>query len=225
MIERDLYVVLGVDPEESDQGIRSAFRDLAKRYHPDRVGEGGAAAFREIEGAFRVLSDGEQRRDYDGVIGQREPSRVTTSAPRVASHVEPLIPDQTSLRRGGSDIGPSAEALFGRVARNFNGLSVPKAERLEPLDVQLVLSPWEAEEGGTFVIGIPVFSRCPSCSGHGRTLLLQCVACAGQGLIEGERGVTLDLPPNVDERASFVVRLDELGIRNLILRVRVRIAS
>src|SRR5262249_21379704 len=152
MVERNLYVVLGVDPTESAQGIRAAFRDLAKRYHPDRVGEGGAAAFHEIAEAYRVLSDSEERRYYDDSL---ERSRRAERGMAWAE-AEPLIPESTSLRRGAGAIGPSADALFDRMARNFNGIHVPKAERLEALDVQLVMSPADAASGGIYRIGVPI---------------------------------------------------------------------
>src|SRR5262245_66280565 len=89
MIERNLYVVLGVEPTETAQGIRSAFRDLAKRYHPDRVGDAGASAFREIDEACRVLSDSAERRQYDDSL---EPSSSADAHARWDG-IGPLVPE------------------------------------------------------------------------------------------------------------------------------------
>jgi molecular chaperone DnaJ len=44
MITKDYYAILGVSPMESPSGIREAFRELAKRYHPDRIGPQGTPA-------------------------------------------------------------------------------------------------------------------------------------------------------------------------------------
>jgi curved DNA-binding protein CbpA len=62
MAPRNYYVVLGVASDETEHGVRTAFRDLAKRYHPDRIGPRGAAPFREIAEAYEVLGDPERRR-------------------------------------------------------------------------------------------------------------------------------------------------------------------
>ncbi len=48
MMTMDYYVILGVSRTESTSGIREAFRDLVKRYHPDRVGPQGARFFRTL---------------------------------------------------------------------------------------------------------------------------------------------------------------------------------
>lgn len=65
--ERDLYAVLGVARSADEGAIRKAYRQLARRYHPD-VNPGDRAAedrFKEISHAYDVLSDPEKRRDYD----------------------------------------------------------------------------------------------------------------------------------------------------------------
>jgi curved DNA-binding protein len=64
---RDYYGVLGVPPEASAEEIRTAFRRLARRHHPDaRPGDAAAAErFKEISEAYDVLSDPEKRRAYD----------------------------------------------------------------------------------------------------------------------------------------------------------------
>jgi DnaJ-class molecular chaperone len=55
---------------EDDDSFRHAFHELAKHYHPDRVGPGGTPFLREIAEAYRVLSDFERKNDYD--LGLRD---------------------------------------------------------------------------------------------------------------------------------------------------------
>ena len=59
------YEVLGVDKNASDAEIKSAFRKLAKQYHPDNKETGDEAKFKEIGEAYAVLSDENKRRQYD----------------------------------------------------------------------------------------------------------------------------------------------------------------
>lgn len=66
MNKRDYYEVLGVDKNASDADIKSAFRKLAKKYHPDVCKEENAAEkFKEAQEAYAVLSDPEKRKQYD----------------------------------------------------------------------------------------------------------------------------------------------------------------
>ena len=66
MAKRDYYDVLGVDKSASDAEIKSAFRKLAKKYHPDLNKEPDAAEkFKEAQEAYAVLSDESKRKQYD----------------------------------------------------------------------------------------------------------------------------------------------------------------
>ena len=65
--KRDYYEVLGVSKTASDSELKSAYRKLAKKYHPDvNPGDKEAEAkFKEATEAYSVLSDAEKRRQYD----------------------------------------------------------------------------------------------------------------------------------------------------------------
>src|SRR5690349_24247099 len=61
---KDYYKTLGVDRSADDKAIKTAYRKLARKYHPD-VNKGAAERFKEISEAYTVLSDPEKRKRYD----------------------------------------------------------------------------------------------------------------------------------------------------------------
>lgn len=67
MTKRDYYDILGVKKEAKDQEIKSAYRKLAKKFHPDANPNNAEAEklFKEVTEAYNVLSDAEKRRLYD----------------------------------------------------------------------------------------------------------------------------------------------------------------
>jgi DnaJ-class molecular chaperone len=95
----DYYSILGVDPAADLRAIRSAFRRLARRYHPDVAkGRHVVKRFLVIREAYDVLSDPEKRQEYDRLISKpvvaSRPSDKRATAPgrRTAAPVEPSAP-------------------------------------------------------------------------------------------------------------------------------------
>ena len=68
----NLYLVLGVAPNATDEEIKKVYRSLAMRYHPDRNQAPGAEArFKSITKAYEVLSDPVQREEYNQTLNHR----------------------------------------------------------------------------------------------------------------------------------------------------------
>src|SRR6478736_6508603 len=67
--DKDFYKVLGVSKDVSDADLKKTYRKLARKYHPDsNPGDAAAEAkFKEISEAYSVLSDTEQRAEYDQI--------------------------------------------------------------------------------------------------------------------------------------------------------------
>ena len=87
MSEADFYQVLGIKRTASSDEIRSAFRDLVKRYHPDLFStaaekEQATEKLRLINEAYAVLGTPQRRRDYDQSFAQKPQARVRTRQPR-----------------------------------------------------------------------------------------------------------------------------------------------
>lgn len=83
----DYYRLLGIPPDADQQRIRSAYRSLAKRFHPDtnRGSEAAAELFRQVNNAYRILSDPARRVRYDEELAKRQQSRPTPAAKPTAN--------------------------------------------------------------------------------------------------------------------------------------------
>ena len=226
MENKDYYIILGVSRSESGSGIHKAFRNLAMTYHPGRLGPEGTRRFQDITEAYRVLSDPQKRRDYNKSLHQAEeeikiePRSVKTYE---RTEPEPLIPEPISIMRDFQAVRPSFEEMFDRLVRNFTGIRVPKGERIQELNVEVILTPDEASTGGTASLAVPVFYTCPFCGGSGQDWLFPCIHCWEQGIVEDEETVKIRISAMVKDGTIYEIPLKGLGIHNFHLRVHVRI--
>jgi molecular chaperone DnaJ len=227
MARKDYYLILGVSRSENFLGIQEAFRELAKRFHPDRAGPAETSRFQDIQEAYEVLSNPEKRKLYNRELDQDEMRADSPPEPifsRPSYRPEPLIPKPMSMLYDFETIRPSFEPLYERFLRNFTGEGIPKAERLEGLNVEVILSPEEAARGIVVPVGVPVFYDCPQCGGSGRDWLFPCVNCQTQGTIEVEKTIRVGIPPMVSDRTIIEVPIRGLGVHNFYLRLHIRIA-
>ena len=233
---KNYYTILGILPTASSKDIRGAYRKRAKELHPDYYGE-NSRPFLEIQEAYGVLSDPENRQKYDRSLqdlfshsipihrAEAEPLRRDRYGP------EPLrSPDRRVHRRGVRldsfrTVRPSMEEVLDRLWRNFDSTPSYKSERLQNLGLEIVLTPEEALSGGQMEIVLPARIRCPRCGGSGAVGFYECRQCAGSGSILGEAPVIVNIPPGVLDGSQRIVSLRSLGIRDVYVSILFRISS
>lgn len=222
MEARNLYGVLGVPRTENTSGIRHAFRELAQRYHPDRAGAQDAPFFQDIVEAYRVLSDRQRRSSYDRGLGDAAGVSIFTRPPITPPfhpEPEPLVPMRMSLFRDFHVTTPSFDEVFDHFFRGFTEPSMPKSQRLDALNLQLLLSSDEAARGGALWLGVPVFYPCRACLGSGYTGSYACLSCDTHGMVEEEEEVRIVIPAMARDGTVLGIPLRGLGINNLYLQL------
>ncbi|MCW9049170.1 MAG: J domain-containing protein [Deltaproteobacteria bacterium] len=102
------YLLLGIPPEANHRHIKAAYRSLAKRFHPDRNkgSETAAELFRQVNLAYRVLSNPKLRELYDKKLALQ-------SAPGQASKSAPISPAENDPQKFKKFINSLLDALFG----------------------------------------------------------------------------------------------------------------
>jgi DnaJ-class molecular chaperone len=220
---KDYYLILGIPRNESAAGVRAAYRDLVKQHHPDVAGAGGARRFRDLVEAYEVLSDPDRRRHYNDDLRESERARTPTVLQKAKA--EPAVPPAPSIFDRPEGLQPSLEEFLDRYVRNFTGIGVPKAEREEGLNIEVVLTPEEAMRGGVLPVTLPVYEQCPVCHGSGEDWLFPCLECRAQGLVERRETVRVKISPQVKSGTVLELPLRGLGIHNFYLRVHVLIGD
>jgi molecular chaperone DnaJ len=225
MAQRNFYTILGVPRRATPDTIRTAYRALAKRHHPDRVGLAGVSRFRDVVEAYEILSDPERRRAYNEELGIAETSESLAAEPiRTQSQreAEPLVSEAISIPRALHTSRPSVEEEFlDWTARHFKGFRVPKSGRAEHLNLEVILSQDEADRGGILPVSVPTFVPCPFCGGTGRDWLYPCVSCRAQGIIQEEETIRIRIPGMVRDGTIWELLLAGAGV---CLQIHIRVA-
>jgi molecular chaperone DnaJ len=212
---RDYYDVLGVSPGAGADEIKRAYRQLARRYHPDISGDDRAAAFVEAAHAYEILGDARRRRAYDA-------ARTASISPslRRESHADWLA-DEVAI-----DF-PSVSDLLDRMRHSFFGRGQHGSHgsdgALGDLSAEIILNAFEARHGTVVPLGVPVRRTCPHCGGRGETWEGWCDLCGGCGDIGGFHEVELRVPAGVREGARFRFSVMPTGAPHTIVDVTISI--
>lgn len=174
MAKKDYYETLGVSKTASADEIKSAYRKLAKKYHPDLNKTPEAQAkFKEINEAYEVLGDQQKKANYDKFGSAEGPQGM---------NFDDIFGGGSGAGMGGfGDIFENIFGAFGGGARRSKIM-----EKGEDINLQISISFEEAIKGVTREIEIMRYEKCPECSGTGArngTAYDACPECGGTGRV------------------------------------------
>jgi len=223
---KSYFAILEVTSNATPVEIHSAYRRLAKEYHPDRYG-GGGEPFRRIQEAYAILGDPVKRGAYEKTLSnvpvRRAPALNSNPEP------EPLIPESSHVDMGAispirsfETISPSFDEMYDWLWKNFSTVEPSKSGRVQNLTLEVPLTKEQALRGGNARVLVPARTMCPTCDGYGHIGYYDCHRCAGEGAISGEVPISVSFPPGLAKDHSVVIPLDRLGIRNLHVTVQFR---
>jgi len=227
---KDYYKTLGVDRTADDKAIKTAYRKLARKYHPD-VNRGNAERFKEISEAYTVLSDPEKRKRYDTLgpdweryaqagagaeAGGRSPFEgrnvrftQTGDAGGFSDFFRTIFGDLGGFGRSGR--GGTSEFEFTDLGDLGGGGFAAGGVRGSDVEAGIELTLEEAFNGTRKTVSLELDEPCPECGGSGNINRRPCPRCHGSGWVKAARNLDVKIPAGVDTGSRVRVAAEGAG--------------
>ena len=223
MAKRDYYEVLGVGREAGDQEVKSAYRKMALKYHPDRNPNDKEAEdrFKEAAEAYSVLSDSQKRATYNQ-FGHEGLSGAGGFNPEAFTDFADIFGDffgfgdlfggtggrRRNQAQRGADLRYDLEIGFEDAVFGLNTeIKFPRLELCsrcngrgsEPGTGPTTCTTCGGRGQVRYQQGFFAVSRtCSACRGTGQIISHPCTRCRGEGRTRAERKLKVNIPPGVD---------------------------
>jgi DnaJ-class molecular chaperone len=206
---KDYYAILGVPKDAVAKDIKSAYRKLARKWHPDANPDNAKAAeekFKDIQEAYEVLGDSEKRSKYDVLGSDWQRAAQNAASQRAGASAGP------GAGFGGANFGEASgfSDFFDMFFQNMGGRRAPGGgptpgfrtrtqQRGEDLETTLDLTLGEAYAGGSKSVALQIEDVCPRCGGSGTLNNRVCTECGGRGRVVQTKRFDVTIPKGVRE--------------------------
>ncbi|WP_431219200.1 DnaJ C-terminal domain-containing protein [Leifsonia xyli] len=222
--DKDFYKVLGVSKDVSEAELKKTYRKLARKYHPDsNPGDTAAEAkFKEISEAYSVLSDPEERKEYDQIRAMGSGARFTAPGSGAQGGFDDVFggmfgqggQQQYTFQQGGGfdDVfgGLFGNGRFGQTSGGFRGYGGPTRGR--DVTAHTTIDFVTATRGETITLqasdGKPIKVKIPAGVADGQKIKLR-----GKGQPSPDGGEAGDIVLTVTVRKHPVFERDGLNLR------------
>ncbi|OHD68134.1 MAG: hypothetical protein A2W19_01945 [Spirochaetes bacterium RBG_16_49_21] len=214
----DFYTIFNVSNTAEEAEIKTAFRALIKRYHPDTSSlksENLTDKLDLIIRGYRILMDMDQRIEYDRLLhGSRR-----------------------SDGSGYSIISKKRVKYSATLSDMLKARFLPRGMKRKDIllnfgqDIEIFVTPVEALKGAVAYIDLPARMTCPLCRGSHAKVQSRCHVCGGVGRIHTTAQLAVSIPPHVDDSTYIDVDLikirpDKLTSFNLrSLRIKITVSG
>lgn len=209
---KDYYRILGVPKNADDKAIKTAYRRLARKHHPDVAkGKESATRFQEVAEAYEVLGDPEKRKRYDTLGPDWHRFAEAGAGGRGSSDGSPF--GQGEVRFGsGEGFSDFFRTIFGDIGGRRARGGFREADFVDlgdlgagvgsgrggDVETGIELTLEEAFTGVSRSLSLELDEPCSTCGGAGHVNGKPCPKCRGGGWARGRRNLEVKIPAGVD---------------------------
>lgn len=214
---QDYYEILGVKREATEKEIKSAYRKLARKWHPDlHTGKQKSEAeekFKKINEAYEVLSDPEKRAKYDRLGSNWRNGQDFQPPPDGDENVRFYSTGDFpggGFQGGAGGFSDFFETLFGGGFARTGQASAPRRprgqQRGHDVETEIELPLEEAYHGASKTIQLSTGAICTECGGTGAKERGFCPRCGGTGQIPDTKTLEVKIPAGIQDGGSIRLR-------------------
>lgn len=205
---KDYYQILGVPKNAPEKDVKSAYRRLARKWHPDANPDSQQAAeekFKEIQEAYEVLGDPDKRRKYDmlGSNWQQAARQAEQQRRYRNTQNETFNFNFGDFGGGAATGGPSGfsdffDMFFSGIGKR-NTAQSSGLRRGQDLETTIELNLRDVYDGGKKAVSLQVEDVCPRCRGTGTDRGQLCMNCHGTGHLITNKKFEVTIPKGIGE--------------------------
>lgn len=217
---KDLYKILNLTYEASKDEIKTAYKKLAKMYHPDVAGSNGDIdKFKEIKEAYDILSDDESRKKYDVLRGfYRQKLEKETNQKNIKNKYDEYLKQAKKNAEKQDSFSDSINDALDSLFHTKNGRKNQSGDTKKTINgtdinLDINISCFEAITGTNRKINILHTQPCPNCEGRIFINGAKCNMCGGSGVISLQKKINVKIPKDVKHGSK--IRVKNEGNRGL----------
>ena len=196
-LDKNLYEILGVEKNATQEEIKLAYRKLMRKYHPDiNKSKDSGEIFSEIRSAYDILSDFQKRELYDIKCGIKFVKEEQET-------IEEEIPTPEKEEKSKSFMKSLSEIIEGIFVNSKNNDT--KNQKGEDIYANVTISSKEAVFGTSRIINIMQTKLCPNCEGKRFINDALCPLCKGSGEISTHKKINANIPSNVKNNSKIKI--------------------
>ncbi len=214
---KNYYEILGVTVDSSTAEIKSAYRKLARKYHPDiNKEESAIEKFKDITEAYETLSNEKEREQYNTLKGYFRTEQTTTSSQKAEETYREAQSKSTKYqsqfensttpkepKKNDKSIIKSVKYWFAKLKKHKRAKDNQKPKKGDNITTDIAITPDEVITGSKRIINIRTTLTCPKCFGHRFVNGGKCSECGGKGDITRTKKITVTIPKGVKDGAKL----------------------
>lgn len=219
-VRKNYYEILGVTPDSDVHDVKSAYKKLARKYHPDvNKAPESSQKFKDVLEAYEVLSDEKKRKQYDMVNGFYKTPKQKANAQGAQKEYEKTAENEASESQAKAskpsfenskdafqkaDFKTAINDILDGIAKEKKNKKIPKNG--EDIFAEVTISLEDSIKGTSRVINVMHKELCPNCGGRRFINGAKCSVCGGTGEFSEHKKITVKIPKNVKHGSKLRIQ-------------------